>query len=80
MSTMDRKIVTSLISHSHSSFSKMNLANLQNLAKMLTFYTNYFKLSLECSQYRIKAFYNEIKALIVKFLILTEFGKLGKFS
>ena len=58
--------------------------NLPNFAEMFTFYIKYFKPSSKCSQYRFKAFYNEIKILsfdiFKKFLILTEFGKLGKFA
>ena len=55
-----------------------------NFAKMFTFYTKYFKLRSKCSQYIVKAFYNEIKILILnfdifkRFLILKEFGELGK--
>ena len=62
----------------------MNLANLPNLAKMLSFDAKYFKLNSKCSQHRFKAFYNEIKFLILifdafnRFLILTEFGKFGR--
>ena len=50
---------------------------------MLTYYTKYFKLSSKCSQYRFKAFQNEIKFLIVnfdifkRFLLLPELGKLA---
>ena len=53
---------------------------------MLTFYTEYFKFGLKCSQYILKTFQDEIIFLIVNFdtfkgfLILAEFGKLGKFS
>ena len=45
----------------HSSFSQMKLANLPNLAKMITFYAKYFRLNSKCSEHRFKAFYNEIK-------------------
>ena len=48
----------------HSTFSEMNLPN---FAKVYTFYRKYFKLSSKCSQYRFKAFYNEIKNLILNF-------------
>ena len=64
----------------------MNLANLPNLAKMLSFCTKYLKLSSKRSQCRSKAFYNEIKFLNLNFdtfkecFILTDFGKLGKFA
>ena len=53
---------------------------------MFTFYTKYFKLNSKCLQHRFKAFFNEIKNLILIFdifntyLILTEFDKLGKFA
>ena len=53
---------------------------------MFIFYTKYFKLSLKCSQYKFKAFWNEIKFSILKFdivkrfLILTEFDKLDKLA
>ena len=48
---------------------------------MFTFYTKYFKLSSKCSQYRFKAFQNEIKILFVNldiykgFFILPELGQ-----
>ena len=57
-----------------------NQANLPNLAKMLTLYTKYFKLGSKCSQYRFKAFQNEIKFVIANFdtfkgfLTLAELG------
>ena len=47
----------------HSSFSEMNL---QNFAKMFTFYTKCFKLSSKCSQYIFKAL-SEIKNNNFKF-------------
>ena len=62
----------------------MHLENLTNLAKMFTFQTKYFKLSSKCSKCRFKAFQNEINLFVLNFdiynafLILTEFGKMGK--
>ena len=64
----------------------MNLANLPNLTKRLTFYAKYPNLSLKCSLFRFKKFQNEIKFkhlnfdMFKAFLILTEFGNLGKFG
>ena len=53
---------------------------------MFTFYAKYFKHNSKCSQYRFKAFQNEIKKFIVNFdifkgfFILVELGKLSKFA
>ena len=45
----------------------MNLANLSNLATKFSFYNKYFKLRSKYSEFRLRAFQNEITFLNLKF-------------